>query len=66
MKIIYGSELSKEMKEAMANEVKTLDRKPCLAVLLVGDNPASVSYVKGKNNIDNVALCHRTGCHGAG
>ena len=49
MKIIYGSELSKEMKEAMANEVKTLDRKPCLAVLLVGDNPASVSYVKGKN-----------------
>lgn len=49
MNIIYGSELSMEMKQAMAKEVSALDKKPCLAVILVGENPASVSYVKGKN-----------------
>ena len=50
--IISGKELSAKMKAAMATEVKTFPEKygrvPHLAVILVGDNPASVSYVTGK------------------
>ena len=44
--IISGKELSAQMKAAMAEEVKTFPAKygrvPHLAVILVGDNPASV------------------------
>ena len=50
--IIYGSELSKELKESMKEEIDTYInnglRSPNLTVVLVGDNPASLSYVKGK------------------
>ncbi|MGN1406477.1 MAG: bifunctional methylenetetrahydrofolate dehydrogenase/methenyltetrahydrofolate cyclohydrolase FolD [Erysipelotrichaceae bacterium] len=50
MNIVYGSELSKELRENLKKEIeKTEGRKPCLAVVLVGENPASLSYVKGKN-----------------
>lgn len=48
--IIYGSELSKEIRDTLKQEVDSANgRKPCLAVILVGDNPASVSYVRGKS-----------------
>lgn len=51
-KIISGKELSASMKAAMAAEVAEFPAKygrvPHLAVILVGDNPASVSYVTGK------------------
>lgn len=51
MEVIYGSELSKEIKAKIKKEIDEIEgRKPCLAVILVGDNPASVSYVKSKNN----------------
>ena len=50
--IIYGSELSAELKENMRSKVESWVsagmRTPCLAVILVGDNPASESYVRGK------------------
>ena len=50
--IISGKELSAQMKAEMAAEVATFPAKygrvPHLAVILVGDNPASVSYVTGK------------------
>ena len=50
--IIYGSELSKELKEEMKEEIDAYINKglrsPNLTVVLVGDNPASLSYVKGK------------------
>ena len=50
--IIYGSELSAELKENMRTKVESWVsagmRTPCLAVILVGDNPASESYVRGK------------------
>ena len=50
MNVVYGSELSKEIKEKLKEEVNTFGgRKPCLSVILVGDNPASISYVRGKN-----------------
>jgi methylenetetrahydrofolate dehydrogenase (NADP+)/methenyltetrahydrofolate cyclohydrolase len=51
-KIISGVSLSQEIKSKMKEEVKQLvkifNRPPHLAVICVGDNPASISYVKGK------------------
>lgn len=51
-KIISGKELSARLKAEMAAEVATFPAKygrvPHLAVVLVGDDPASVSYVTGK------------------
>ncbi|NLH63101.1 MAG: bifunctional methylenetetrahydrofolate dehydrogenase/methenyltetrahydrofolate cyclohydrolase FolD [Erysipelotrichaceae bacterium] len=50
--IIYGSELSKELKQGMKAQVDLLKqggkRIPSLAVILAGDDPASLSYIKGK------------------
>lgn len=50
--IIYGSEVAKKLKQEMAKQVAQMQaenkRLPTLAVVLVGDNPASVSYVTGK------------------
>ncbi len=51
-KVIYGSELAEELREEIRSKIIALKsegkRVPCLAVILVGDNPASLSYVKGK------------------
>lgn len=51
-KLVYGSELSLRYKEKMREKVDALrsnaKRIPCLAVILVGNNPASLSYVKSK------------------
>ncbi len=51
-KLVYGSELSLRYKEKMKEKVDELRAKgkriPCLAVILVGNNPASLSYVKSK------------------
>lgn len=50
MEVVYGSELSKELKEELAKEILKIEgRKPCLCVILVGEDPSSVSYVRGKN-----------------
>ena len=50
--IIYGSELSKELKQGMKQQVDAWKaegrRVPCLSVILAGDDPASLSYIKGK------------------
>lgn len=49
--IIDGKVLSAEIRREAAERVATLKQngiEPCLAVILVGDNPASVSYVTGK------------------
>jgi methylenetetrahydrofolate dehydrogenase (NADP+)/methenyltetrahydrofolate cyclohydrolase len=50
--IISGKELSATLKAEMATRVAqfpaTYGRVPHLAVILVGENPASVSYVTGK------------------
>ncbi len=51
--IIYGSEVSKRFKEEMKNEVSSLNRAPSLCVILVGDNPASLSYIRGKEKACN-------------
>lgn len=58
--IIDGKALAKKMQQAIAAEVDQLapkyGRPPGLAVLMVGDNPASAAYVKNKET-----ACHRVG-----
>lgn len=50
--VIYGSDLSAKMREQMKQEIADIaakgERIPCLAVVMAGDNPASLSYIKGK------------------
>lgn len=50
--ILSGKDLAAQMKERMAGEVadfgKKYGRVPHLVVILVGDDPGSVSYVAGK------------------
>lgn len=59
-KIIDGKALAKKMQKAIAEEVAELQpiygRPPGLAVLMVGDNPASAAYVKNKET-----ACHKAG-----
>ena len=43
-----GKALAKKIKERVAAQAAALPRKPGLAVLLVGENPASQVYVRGK------------------
>ena len=52
MQIIDGKKLAKEIRHEIAKEVETLKKErditPGLAVILVGDDPASHAYVKMK------------------
>ena len=48
MNIIDGKEIAKNLRLKIAEEVKTLQRPPGLAVILVGEDPASAVYVKNK------------------
>ena len=48
-KIIQGSLLSQEILDRVASEIKNLPITPKLAILLVGQNPASHLYVKIKS-----------------
>ncbi len=58
--VVDGLALAQELRARMAAEVKALvaqgSRPPCLAVVLVGDDPASASYIKGKRR-----ACGRAG-----
>jgi methylenetetrahydrofolate dehydrogenase (NADP+)/methenyltetrahydrofolate cyclohydrolase len=51
-KIISGTEVARQIREELAKEVSMLREKyslaPGLVTILVGENPASVSYVTGK------------------
>ncbi len=51
-KIISGTEVAKQIRQELAKEVAALKEKhnvvPGLVTILVGQNPASVSYVTGK------------------
>lgn len=50
--VLYGSELAKGIRAALKEQIDELrtagKRIPKLVVVLVGDNPASLSYVSGK------------------
>ncbi len=66
-KLISGKEVSAQIKEQVKQEVAFLNSKgvyPKLSVIIVGENPASQSYVKGKHKdcaecgiiSDNIAM----------
>ena len=47
--VIYGSEVSKDIRSEQIAALRASGRRmPKLAVILVGENPASLSYVTGK------------------
>ncbi|MGB3615070.1 MAG: tetrahydrofolate dehydrogenase/cyclohydrolase catalytic domain-containing protein, partial [Elainellaceae cyanobacterium] len=58
--LLDGKALAKQMQAHMAGQISqmacTVGRPPGLAVLMVGDNPASAAYVRGKEN-----ACNRLG-----
>ena len=59
--IINGKEVSAKVKEQVAEEVKQLKEKgihPGLAVVIVGEDPASKTYVKNKK-----LACRAVGIH---
>lgn len=43
-----AQQLKEQMREQVAKLVKQYGRKPCLDVIIVGENPASMSYVRSK------------------
>lgn len=46
--LLNGFELAKQCRAELAERVKAMPRAPKLAVVLVGDNPASAIYVRNK------------------
>jgi methylenetetrahydrofolate dehydrogenase (NADP+)/methenyltetrahydrofolate cyclohydrolase len=58
--VVDGLALAQKLREEMAEEMGKLvesgQRPPCLAVVLVGDDSASASYIKGKRR-----ACKRVG-----
>lgn len=62
--IVSGKDLSARLKAQMAEQVATFPEKygrvPHLVVVLVGEDPASVSYVKGKAKASEVVGIRNT------
>ncbi|WP_371068696.1 bifunctional methylenetetrahydrofolate dehydrogenase/methenyltetrahydrofolate cyclohydrolase FolD [Sediminibacillus sp. JSM 1682029] len=59
--IIYGKDLAADLRLEMKEEVKELAKKgivPGLTVVLIGDDPASQSYVKGKQKASDEVGVH--------
>lgn len=46
--LINGKEVAEHIKQQVKNEIESFDFKPALAVVVVGDNPASKVYVNNK------------------
>ena len=66
-KLISGKVVSAQIKEQVKTQVESLKEKgiyPKLSVIIVGENPASLTYVKGKHKdcaecgiiSDNIAM----------
>ena len=54
--IIDGKSVSKILKEELAQKIAAMESKPGLAVILVGEDPASKVYVNNK-----IKACEKTG-----
>ncbi len=48
MKILDGKALAEKMYETIKTQTDEMKKKPCLAVILVGEDPASAVYVRNK------------------
>lgn len=46
--MINCEQIVNNLKYQLKEEIKQLKKSPCLAIIQVGDNPASNSYIKGK------------------
>ena len=46
--ILNGKELALNIKNELKEKISTLQTKPTLAVVIVGNNPASETYVRSK------------------
>ena len=52
LRMLYNTKcLKNRLVENLKEEVSKMETKPVLKVLLVGDNPASISYVTNKQKI---------------
>ena len=50
MELIDGKQIASDIVDELTHEVATIEGlKPCIAFIRVGEDPASVSYVRGKN-----------------
>lgn len=56
MQLLDGKAVSLEVHNRLAREIKSLDVKPCLGVVLVGEDPASQVYVRNK-----IKTCEKVG-----
>ncbi|MCB1782361.1 MAG: bifunctional methylenetetrahydrofolate dehydrogenase/methenyltetrahydrofolate cyclohydrolase FolD [Alphaproteobacteria bacterium] len=54
--IIDGKQIAAELKDRLAQDVQALETAPGLAVILVGDDPASQVYVRNK-----IVACEKVG-----
>lgn len=59
--ILNGKELSEKRLEKVKSEIEKTGLKPCLATVIVGDDPASQLYVRMKHN-----ACEKVGIKSAG
>ena len=57
-KIIDGKRLSEKLLEEVKEKIKNLDEKPGLAIIFVGDNPASQIYVGLKEKVSKEVGFH--------
>ncbi len=65
MNILDGKMVSKKIHEEVKQEVSKLDKKPCLLVILVGDDQASQIYVASKEKAcKKVGMLSKTICLG--
>jgi len=54
--ILDGNRIAREIRQELRQEVKALPKRPKLAVVLVGDDPASLVYIQKKEE-----ACHEVG-----
>ncbi len=58
MELLSGKVASKALKQVLKEKIikakETYDKTPCLAVILIGNNPASISYIRGKEKACNL------------
>ena len=55
---LIADQLLEEIRQAVSLRIAAGKRAPGLAVILIGDNPASAIYVRNKRK-----ACERTGIH---
>jgi methylenetetrahydrofolate dehydrogenase (NADP+)/methenyltetrahydrofolate cyclohydrolase len=62
-RVISGKALAAELRADVASRAARLDYRPGLAVVLVGDNPASAVYVRNKDRAAQQAGLHAQTLH---